>query len=75
MAAADIIIGEGVQLQVRGSGKGTSVPVPAVHAGDGLRVLTSRDLYTAIDAARLRHPDADELHRRNRAAAKSQCMN
>jgi anaerobic selenocysteine-containing dehydrogenase len=35
-------------------------------SGDGLRILASRDLYTAADAAALRHPEAEKLHRYDR---------
>jgi anaerobic selenocysteine-containing dehydrogenase len=35
-------------------------------AGEGWRVITSRDLYTALDAAALRHPEAEKLHRYDR---------
>jgi predicted molibdopterin-dependent oxidoreductase YjgC/predicted flap endonuclease-1-like 5' DNA nuclease len=65
--AHDLLIGQGVRLSVRGTGSGTLVPVPpALVADDGLRVITSRDLYTALDAAALRHPDAEKLHRYDR---------
>jgi anaerobic selenocysteine-containing dehydrogenase len=38
--------------------------VPAGAAsGSGLRVIASRDLFTAADAAALRHPEAEKLHR------------
>ena len=61
--AYDLIIGEGVRMAVTGSGKGTMVPVPAAEPVDGLRLIVARDLYTASDAAALRHKDADKLHR------------
>ncbi len=62
--AYDLIIGEGVRLLVPSSGKAAAVPVaPAAVVDTGLRVITGRDLYTASDAAALRHPDADKLHR------------
>ena len=64
--AHDLIIGEGVRLDVPGSGKGTMVPLEALQAGDGMRVITGRDLYTAEDAASLRHPEAEKLHRYDR---------
>ena len=65
--AADLLVGEGVKLDVATTGKGTSVAVPAAsHEGDGLRVIASRDLYTAADAAALRHPEAERLHRYDR---------
>ena len=38
----------------------------ALEAGAGLRVITGRDLYTAADAAALRHPEAEKLHRYDR---------
>ncbi|MEX2081083.1 MAG: molybdopterin dinucleotide binding domain-containing protein, partial [Dehalococcoidia bacterium] len=67
LAAWDLIVGEGVKLAVQGSGRGTIVPVDEVRvAGDGLRVITSRDLYTSADAAALRHPEAEKLHRYDR---------
>ena len=62
--AYDLLIGEGVRLAVGGSGKATIVPVPAgAVSGSGLRVIASRDLFTAADAAALRHPEAEKLHR------------
>jgi predicted molibdopterin-dependent oxidoreductase YjgC len=61
--AADLIIGEGVRLEVAASPKATSVAVESVAALDGLRVIAARDLYTALDAAALRHPEAEKLHR------------
>jgi predicted flap endonuclease-1-like 5' DNA nuclease len=39
------------------------VAVESVAASDGLRVIAARDLYTALDAAALRHPEAEKLHR------------
>jgi predicted molibdopterin-dependent oxidoreductase YjgC len=72
-AAADLIVGEGVRLPIVGSGKGTMVPVEAVQpAGDGIRVITGRDLYTAEDAAMLRHPEAEKLHRYDRIQVSEQ---
>jgi len=64
--AYDLIIGDGVRLDVQGSGKGDLVPVDALETGDGLRIITGRDLYTALDAAALRHPEAEKLHRYDR---------
>jgi predicted molibdopterin-dependent oxidoreductase YjgC len=65
--AYDLIVGEGVRLEMEGSGRGRMVAVPAVAAtGEGLRIITGRDLYTALDAAALRHPEADRLHRYDR---------
>jgi formate dehydrogenase major subunit len=64
--AWDMLIGEGVRMSVPGSGKGTIVPVEAANAPAGLRVVSGRDLYTAADAAALRHPEADKLHRYDR---------
>ena len=61
--AADLIIGEGVRLEVPASPKASSAPVESVAASDGMRVIASRDLYTALDAAALRHPEAEKLHR------------
>ena len=65
--AADLIVGEGVRLEVAPSGQGRMVPVPdAAVSGEGLRVITGRDQYTAADAAALRHPEAERLHRYDR---------
>ena len=62
--AADLIIGEGVRLEVAGSGQGSMAPVAdAAASGEGLRIITGRDQYTATDAAALRHPEAEQLHR------------
>ncbi|MEX1102640.1 MAG: molybdopterin-dependent oxidoreductase, partial [Dehalococcoidia bacterium] len=65
-AAHDLIVGDGVRLAMKGSGKGTQVPVEAVPAAEGIRVIAARDLYTAEDAAMLRHPEAEKLHRYDR---------
>lgn len=71
--AYDLLIGEGVRMTVAGTGKGTIVPVPAATvAGSGLRLLSARDLYTASDAAALRHPEADKLHRYDRIQVSEQ---
>ncbi len=65
--AADLIIGEGVRLEVAASGQGTMAPVADFPAsGEGLRIITGRDQYTAVDAAALRHPEAERLHRYDR---------
>lgn len=64
--AWDLIVGEGVRLEVPASPKATAVPVEAPSAASGLRVIASRDLYTALDAAALRHPEAEKLHRYDR---------
>ncbi|MGI8422948.1 MAG: molybdopterin dinucleotide binding domain-containing protein [Chloroflexota bacterium] len=65
--AYDLIIGEGVRLAVRASGRGTIIPVQPLRAPrEGLRIAIGRDLYTAADAAALRHPEADKLHRYDR---------
>jgi len=64
--AYDLIIGEGVRLAVPASAKATMQPVEALRAGEGIRVITGRDLYTAEDAASLRHPEAEKLHRYDR---------
>jgi predicted molibdopterin-dependent oxidoreductase YjgC len=64
--AADLIVGEGVRLDMKGSGKGTIVPLDAAPAVEGLRVISGRDLYTAQDAASLHHPEAEKLHRYDR---------
>ncbi len=65
--AADLIVGEGVRLDVAPSGRGEMVPVAdAAVSGEGLRLITGRDQYTAADAAALRHPEAERLHRYDR---------
>lgn len=64
--AWDLIIGEGVRREVPVSTKATAVPLETVSAADGAKVITSRDLYTALDAAALRHPEAERLHRYDR---------
>ena len=65
--AADLIIGEGVRLEVAASGQGSMAPVEAFPAsGEGLRIITGRDQYTAADAAALRHAEAEQLHRYDR---------
>ncbi|MDZ7729241.1 MAG: hypothetical protein U5Q44_14230 [Dehalococcoidia bacterium] len=63
--AWDMLVGEGVRMDVAGSGKSTYVAVPerAAASGDGLQVIAARDLYTAADAAAIRHPEAEKLHR------------
>ncbi len=61
---SDLIVGEGVRLEVPAAKKATAIPVPAASAAvEGLRVITGRDLFTALDAAALRHPEAEKLHR------------
>ena len=64
--AADLIVGEGVGLPDSGGGRGTAVPGPDIDAAGQLSVIASRDLYTSADAAALRHPEADKLHRYDR---------
>ena len=65
--AADLIVGEGVRLAVAPSGHGAMLPVAdAAVSGEGLRLITGRDQYTAADAAALRHPEAERLHRYDR---------
>ena len=64
--AWDLIVGEGVRRVVPVSSKAAAQPVEAVAAGAGAKVITSRDLYTALDAAALRHPEAEKLHRYDR---------
>jgi predicted molibdopterin-dependent oxidoreductase YjgC len=64
MPAWDMLVGEGIRLDVKGSGTGKTVPVDAAPlANEGLQLVTSRDLYTAEDAARAHHPEAEKLHR------------
>ncbi|HEX6030212.1 MAG TPA: molybdopterin dinucleotide binding domain-containing protein, partial [Tepidiformaceae bacterium] len=70
--AYDLIVGEGVRLAISGSGKGKIVPLEALPVGDGIRVIAARDLFTALDAAMLRHPDAEKLHRYDRIQVSEQ---
>jgi predicted molibdopterin-dependent oxidoreductase YjgC len=65
--AADLLVGDGVKLEIAPTGQAKSVPVSAVKAsGDGLRIVACRDLYTERDAAALHHPEAEKLHRYDR---------
>ncbi|PWB71943.1 MAG: hypothetical protein C3F15_12015 [Holophagae bacterium] len=70
--AWDLIVGEGVRLEVPASPKSAAVPVEAPSAANGLRVIASRDLYTALDAASIRHPEAEKLHRYDRIQVSEQ---
>jgi hypothetical protein len=70
--AWDLIVGEGVRLDVSVSPKASAVPVEAPSAASGLRVIASRDLYTALDAAAIRHPEAEKLHRYDRIQVSEQ---
>lgn len=65
MPAWDMLVGEGVRLDVPASATGKIVPVEAAATttGDGLQLVTSRDLYTAEDAAKMQHLEAEKLHR------------
>ncbi|MGE5596638.1 MAG: 2Fe-2S iron-sulfur cluster-binding protein [Hyphomicrobiales bacterium] len=65
--AWDLIVGEGVRMAMSGSGRGQQVPVETFNVPDDrFRIITGRDLYTAEDAAALRHPEAEKLHRYDR---------
>ncbi len=66
--AADLIVGEGIRLDVPRAPKATAIPLagPPTAAAGALRLISSRDLYTALDAAALRHPEAEKLHRYDR---------
>lgn len=66
--ATELIVGEGARLPVSRALKAETVPVerPAPTPDGTLRLITSRDLYTALDAAALRHPEAEPLHRYDR---------
>jgi hypothetical protein len=66
LPAWDLLVGEGVRLAVARPGVGRMAPVDGVGGGEGFSIITSRDLYTAADAASLRHPEADKLHRYDR---------
>lgn len=70
--AWDLIVGEGVRMAISGSGRGQAQPVPAFEIGEGVRIITGRDLYTAADAAALRHPEAEKLHRYDRIQVSEQ---
>ena len=70
--AWDLIIGEGVRRAVPVSPKATAVAVDALSADAGLKVITARDLYTAADAAAMRHPEAEKLHRYDRIQVSEQ---
>ena len=71
--AADLIVGEGVRLAVAPSGHGKTAPVAApAPEREGLRIITGRDQYTATDAAALRHPEAERLHRYDRIQVSEQ---
>jgi predicted molibdopterin-dependent oxidoreductase YjgC len=64
--AHDLLVGDGVRLVVPASPSAKQSPVSPLAAADGIRVITGRDLYTALDAASLRHPEAEKLHRYDR---------
>ena len=65
--AADLLVGDGVKLQIAPTSQAKSVPVTTMKAsGDGFRIVASRDLYTERDAAALRHAEAEKLHRYDR---------
>jgi predicted molibdopterin-dependent oxidoreductase YjgC len=65
--AWDLLVGQGVRQELPPATRGIAVPVAAVAAtGQGLKVIAARDLYTAADAAALRHPEAEKLHRYDR---------
>ncbi|MCC6266649.1 MAG: DUF4332 domain-containing protein [Dehalococcoidia bacterium] len=64
--AWDLIIGEGVRRSVAVSSKATSAPVESLSADAGTKIIAARDLYTALDAAAMRHPEAEKLHRYDR---------
>jgi NADH-quinone oxidoreductase subunit G len=62
-----LLVGDGLRLEIPLSAKATRIAVDSLApVGDGLRVIASRDLYTALDAAGVRHPEADKLHRYDR---------
>ena len=66
-AAADLIVGEGVRLEVPRAPKAVAAPLgEPPTARVGFHLISSRDLYTALDAAALRHPEAEKLHRYDR---------
>ena len=71
-ASWDLILGEGTRLEVPAAPKATIVPVDAIAAGDGIRIVSARDLYTALDAAAARHPEAERLHRYDRIQVSEQ---
>jgi NADH-quinone oxidoreductase subunit G len=71
-AAHDLLIGDGVRLSVPATPRAQQAPVEPLAANDGIRVITGRDLYTAEDAAALRHPEAEKLHRYDRIQVSEQ---
>jgi predicted molibdopterin-dependent oxidoreductase YjgC len=67
--AADLLIGDGVRLNIPASGIGNYIPLKLKTASaspNNLIVITGRDQYTASDAASLKHPEAEKLHRYDR---------
>ena len=66
LEAANLLIGDGIRLNIPSSGTGKYIPLhprEILAAPNKLRVVTGRDQYTATDAAALRHPEAEKLHR------------
>jgi len=63
---ADLIVGEGVKLRLARPPKAEAAPLGPPPQAEGFRLIASRDLYTALDAAALRHPEAEKLHRYDR---------
>lgn len=65
--AADLIVGDGVRLEIPPVAKLAMAPVASeTPNGGGARIITSRDMYTAEDAASIHHPEAEKLHRYDR---------
>jgi predicted molibdopterin-dependent oxidoreductase YjgC len=65
-AAADLLVGDGVRLHVEPAQRNAARPVAGAPDASGMRVITSRDLYTAEDAASIHSPEAEKLHRYDR---------
>jgi len=66
LPAWDLLVGEGIRLDVPESPQAKRIPLEPANAAPGLRIITGRDLYTAEDAAAARHPEAEKLHRYDR---------
>ena len=48
------------------SARASAIAVEALAADAGIKVISSRDLYTSLEGAALRHPEAEKLHRYDR---------
>ena len=64
--AADLLVGDGIRLKMNRAPRSAPAAVAGEDGTGGMRIITSRDLYTAEDAASIHHPDAEKLHRYDR---------